>query len=67
MARTVCQCEIVVIISSTRDSRLGEKPAQWILDKANALDGITAELVVLKHFDLPFFKRNGVQYVDAFE
>ncbi|WDQ99046.1 NAD(P)H-dependent oxidoreductase [Devosia sp. J2-20] len=47
--------KIAVIISSTRDSRFGEKPAQWILDKANAFDGITAELVDLKSFDLPFF------------
>ncbi|HLV82376.1 MAG TPA: NAD(P)H-dependent oxidoreductase [Devosia sp.] len=47
--------KIAVIISSTRDSRFGEKPAQWILDKANAFDGISAELVDLKDFDLPFF------------
>lgn len=47
--------KIAVIISSTRDSRFGEKPAQWILDKANDFDGISAELVDLKDFDLPFF------------
>ncbi|MGV8854143.1 MAG: NADPH-dependent FMN reductase [Devosia sp.] len=47
--------KIAVIISSTRDSRFGEKPAQWILDKANAYDGISAELVDIKEFDLPFF------------
>lgn len=47
--------KIAVIISSTRDSRFGEKPAQWILDKANGFDGISAELVDLKDFDLPFF------------
>ena len=47
--------KIAVIISSTRDSRFGEKPAQWILDKANAYEGISAELVDLKDFDLPFF------------
>jgi len=51
----VSDLKIAVIISSTRDSRFGEKPAQWILDKANAVDGISAELVDLKDFDLPFF------------
>ncbi|WP_127753523.1 MULTISPECIES: NADPH-dependent FMN reductase [unclassified Devosia] len=47
--------KIGVIISSTRESRFGDKPAQWILDKANARDEIEAELVDLRDFDLPFF------------
>jgi NAD(P)H-dependent FMN reductase len=47
--------KIGVIISSTRDSRFGDKPAQWILDKANARGDIDAQLVDLRDFDLPFF------------
>ena len=47
--------KIAVIISSTRDSRFGDKPAQWILEKANQRADIEAELVDLRDFDLPFF------------
>ncbi|WP_127104021.1 NADPH-dependent FMN reductase [Pararhodobacter zhoushanensis] len=45
---------IGVIISSTRDSRFADKPAQWILEKAKAKDW-DVELVDIKDFDLPFF------------
>ena len=47
--------KIAVIISSTRDSRFGDKPAQWILEKANQRADIEAELVDLRDFDLPLF------------
>lgn len=47
--------KIGVIISSTREARFADKPAQWILDLANARDDIDAELVDLRDFDLPFF------------
>ncbi|MGV3575669.1 MAG: NADPH-dependent FMN reductase [Devosia sp.] len=47
--------KIGVIISSTRPTRFGEKPAQWILDKANERPEIDAEIVDLRDFQLPFF------------
>lgn len=47
--------KIAVIISSTRPTRFGEKPAQWILDKANERPEIDAEIVDLRDFNLPFF------------
>jgi NAD(P)H-dependent FMN reductase len=47
--------KIAVIISSTRDSRFGDKPAQWILEKANERAEIEAEIVDIRDFDLPFF------------
>lgn len=47
--------KIAVIISSTRDSRFGDKPAQWIADFANKRDDIEAEVVDLRDFDLPMF------------
>lgn len=47
--------KIGVIISSTRPTRFGELPAQWILDKANERPEIDAEIVDLRDFDLPFF------------
>jgi len=51
----VSKLKIGVIISSTRASRFGDKPAQWILDKANERPEIEAELVDLRDFNLPFF------------
>jgi NAD(P)H-dependent FMN reductase len=47
--------KIAVIISSTRDARFGEKPAQWILEKAKERPELDVELVDLRDFDLPFF------------
>ncbi len=47
--------KIGVIISSTRPTRFGEIPAQWILDKANERAEIDAEIVDLRDFNLPFF------------
>ncbi|WP_236951327.1 NADPH-dependent FMN reductase [Ketogulonicigenium robustum] len=47
--------KIAIIIGSTRDSRFADKPAQWILEQAQARDDFDAELVDLKDFDLPLF------------
>ncbi|MCF4098882.1 NADPH-dependent FMN reductase [Maritalea mediterranea] len=47
--------KIGIIMSTTRDSRFAEKPAKWILDKANKHDSIEADLIDLRDFDLPFF------------
>ncbi len=47
--------KIAVIIGTTRDSRFGEKPAQWIAERAKARGDWQVELVDLKDFDLPLF------------
>lgn len=47
--------KIAVIISSTRPTRFGELPAQWIVEKANERPELQAEIVDLRDFDLPFF------------
>jgi NAD(P)H-dependent FMN reductase len=47
--------KIAVIISSTRPTRFGDLPAQWILEKANERPEIQAEIVDIRDFDLPFF------------
>lgn len=46
---------IAVIVGTTRDSRFGLKPAEWIADKARARGDWEVELVDLKDFDLPLF------------
>ena len=47
--------KIAVIVGTTRDSRFGDKPAQWIADRARARGDWQVELVDLKDFDLPLF------------
>lgn len=47
--------KIGVIISTTRPTRFGHVPAQWIADKANERPEIAAEIVDLRDYDLPFF------------
>ena len=47
--------KIAIIISSTRESRFADKPAQWLLAKAQARSEFDVELVDLRDFDLPFF------------
>ena len=47
--------KIAVIISSTRPTRFGHLPAQWIADKVNERAELQAEIVDLRDFDLPFF------------
>lgn len=46
---------IAVILGSTRKSRFADKPAQWILDKAQARGDWDVELVDIRDFDLPLF------------
>ncbi|MBZ4021821.1 FMN reductase [Rhodobacter sp. TJ_12] len=47
---------IAVILSSTRPTRLADKPAQWFLDFARAEHPeMSFELVDLRDYDLPFF------------
>ena len=47
--------KIAIIIGSTRDTRFGDKPAQWIHDIAAQRSDIDVELVDLRDFPLPFF------------
>lgn len=46
---------IALVISSTRQARWADKPAQWALKKMQERDDIEVELVDLRDFDLPFF------------
>lgn len=47
--------KIAIIIGSTRDSRWADKPANWVLEKAQQRDDMDFELVDLRDYDLPFF------------
>lgn len=47
--------KIGIIISTDRDTRFGEKPAQWIYDAASQRSDLEFEIVDLRDFPLPFF------------
>lgn len=47
--------KIAVIISSTRDTRFGEKPARFVYDIASQRSDAEFELVDLRDFPMPFF------------
>jgi NAD(P)H-dependent FMN reductase len=51
----VPKLKIAVILGSTRDSRFGHVPAQWILNLAKQRQELDVEFVDLREFDLPFF------------
>ena len=49
------KAKIAVIISSTRPTRFGDKPAKWIADHAAARGDLDVEIVDLVDYDLPLF------------
>jgi NAD(P)H-dependent FMN reductase len=46
---------ISVIVGSTREGRLSEKPAKWILQHLKKRDGVDARLLDLRDYPMPFF------------
>ena len=47
--------KIKVIVGSTRQNRFSEKPAGWIFEEAKKLEGVEAELLDLRDYQMPFF------------
>jgi NAD(P)H-dependent FMN reductase len=47
--------KIAVIISTTRATRFGEKPAKWIHEIAAARGDMSVELIDLRDYPMPFF------------
>ncbi|MBC8160429.1 MAG: NAD(P)H-dependent oxidoreductase [Roseiflexaceae bacterium] len=47
--------KIAIIISSTRETRFADKPAQWLYDIARQRSDISVELLDLRDFPMPFF------------
>jgi len=46
---------IAVIISTTRATRFGEKPARWIYEVAGSRGDMDVELIDLREYPMPFF------------
>lgn len=47
--------KIQVILGTTRQNRFSEKPGKWIFEELQKREGIEAELVDLRDYELPFF------------
>jgi NAD(P)H-dependent FMN reductase len=48
---------VKIILGSTREGRVGDKPAHWILGEAAQRPDVEAELLDLRDHPLPFFDR----------
>ena len=51
----MAKVKIAIIISTTRAARFGDKPAKWIHEIASQRSDLTAEIVDLRDFPMPFF------------
>lgn len=47
--------KLAIIIGSTRQNRQTPKQAKWVLNAANAMDDVEAEIIDLKDYPMPFF------------
>src|SRR2546427_4739222 len=54
-SREMAKPKIAVIISTTRATRFGEKPAKWIHGIAAARADMSVELIDLRDYPMPFF------------
>ena len=50
---------IGIILSTTRETRFSDRPAQWVLDIAKARGDADYEIVDLRDFPIPFFDAVG--------
>lgn len=46
---------VSIIISSTREGRFGDQPAEWFHEHLAKREGVTAKLLDLRDFPMPFF------------
>lgn len=49
------QSTIAVIVGSTRENRFADKPARWVADRLGQRPGVTAKVLDLRDFPMPFF------------
>jgi NAD(P)H-dependent FMN reductase len=51
----MAKVKIAIIISTTRATRFGDKPASWVHDIASQRDDVSVEILDLRDFPMPFF------------
>lgn len=47
--------KLAIVLGSTRQGRQSDRQAKWILNTAQQTEGITAEIIDLKDYPMPFF------------
>ncbi len=47
--------KLAIIVGTTREGRKSLRQAKWVLNTANAMEAVEAELVDLKDYPMPFF------------
>ena len=47
--------KIKVIVGSTREGRVSDRPARWIAEEAKKMEGVDVEILDLRDYPLPFF------------
>jgi NAD(P)H-dependent FMN reductase len=47
--------KLKIILGSTRPNRFSEQAGRWILEEAGKIDGISAEVLDLRDYAMPFF------------
>jgi NAD(P)H-dependent FMN reductase len=59
MARSGGKPRIGIIISTTREGRFGDKPAEWVKKLADQHGKLETEIVDLRDYQIPFFDQPG--------
>lgn len=47
--------KLAIILGATRQNRQSPRQAKWVLNTAQAMDGIEAEIIDLRDYPMPFF------------
>ena len=47
--------KVKIIVGSTRQNRFSEKPARWIFEEVKKEEGVEAELLDLRDYEMPLF------------
>jgi NAD(P)H-dependent FMN reductase len=50
--------KLKIIMGSTREARVSEKIAPWVLEQSKKHPGFTAEVLDLRDYDMPFFNES---------
>ena len=52
---------LAVVVGSVRPNRVGGSIAQWVVDQANEIEGVEAEIVDIASFNLPLFAEEEIR------
>ena len=56
---------LAVVVGSVRPNRVGGTIAQWVVDQANKIEGVEAEIVDIASFNLPLFAEEEIRRAET--